>query len=137
MRFVLLSAAALLVVCVGCHTAERPSARPGEEPLELTDANFQQLVLESKQPVLVDVYATWCGPCQEMSPVVDQLAAEFKGHAVVGKLDADRQHAVCRRYGVNQYPTFLYFKNGELVEKQPGGDAKQKMAAKLEALIGR
>jgi thioredoxin 1 len=137
MRFALLPAAVLSVVCIGCHTAEQPPAKPGEEPLELTDANFQQLVLESKQPVLVDVYTTWCGPCRDMAPVVGQLTGEFKGRAIVGKLDADRQQGICRRYGVDRYPTFLYFKNGELVEKQIGGDSKQEMAARIEKLIDR
>jgi thioredoxin 1 len=126
----------LTVLFAGCQPAEEPAGQPGAEPVELTDANFQQLVLDSKQPVLVDVYATWCGPCRKMAPAVGELAAEFKGRAVVGKLDSDRQQGVCRRYDVRYLPTFLFFKNGSRADQVVGPTSKEDLAQRLGALVG-
>lgn len=125
----------LAILLPGCQPANQPAGEPGGDHVELTDANFQQLVLDSKQPVLVDVYATWCGPCQEMAPAVGELAAEFRGRAVVGKLDSDRQPGVCRRYGIRSLPTFLFFKNGQRVDAVIGQTSKEDLAQRLGALV--
>jgi thioredoxin 1 len=100
----------------------------------ITDANFDQEVLASSQPVLVDFWATWCGPCMAMGPVVVELSNEFEGRAKVGKLDVDSNPQAARKYGISGIPAFLFFKDGKLIEKVVGTQPKTALAAKLTAL---
>jgi thioredoxin 1 len=101
--------------------------------LEITDANFEELVLKSDKPVLVDFWAEWCGPCRMVGPVVEELAKEYDGKAVVGKVNVDNNADISTKDGIRNIPTLLVFKNGEVVEKQVGVAAKNVLAGKLDA----
>jgi thioredoxin 1 len=103
--------------------------------LELTDSNFQELVLKSDKPVLVDFWAVWCGPCRMVAPIVEELAKEYEGRAVVGKLDVDNNPNVSAQFGIRNIPTLLIFKNGQIVDKQVGAVPKSVLAGKLDAQL--
>lgn len=102
--------------------------------IEITDANFEE-ILQSDKPVLVDFWAEWCGPCKMIAPVVEELAADYNGKAIIGKLDVDSNPSVSAKYGIRSIPTLLVFKNGEIVDKQVGAVQKNVLAQKLEAQI--
>jgi len=97
-----------------------------------TDQNFDELVLKSDKPVVVDFWAEWCGPCRMLAPVVEELSEEFKGSALIGKLNVDENAEVSMRYGIRSIPTLLFFKNGELVDKQVGVVPKNVLAEKIK-----
>ncbi len=101
--------------------------------LEFTDANFEELVIKSDKPVIVDFWAEWCGPCRMVGPVVDEIGTEYAEKAVVGKVDVDSNPGITAKYGVRNIPTILYFKGGEVVDKQVGAVPKQVLISKLEA----
>ena len=101
--------------------------------LEITDANFQEVVLNSDRPVLVDFWATWCGPCRTVGPIVDELATELEGRAVVGKVNVDSNSDTPLTYEIRSIPTLLIFKNGEIVDKLVGAVPKSQLLEKLEA----
>lgn len=103
--------------------------------LEITDANFDELVLKTDKPVLIDFWAEWCGPCRMVAPIVADIASEYEGKAVVGKLDVDSNPGVAMRFGIRNIPTILFFKNGEIADKQVGAVPKSVLTAKLEALL--
>jgi thioredoxin 1 len=103
--------------------------------VEITDANFEDLVLKSDKPVLVDFWAEWCGPCRMVGPVVEELAKEYEGKAVIGKVKVDQNSFISQNYGFRNIPTLLYFKHGILVDKQVGVVPKATLAAKLEAQL--
>ncbi|MBR9832933.1 thioredoxin [Acidiluteibacter ferrifornacis] len=103
--------------------------------VELTDANFEELVEKSDKPVLVDFWAEWCGPCRMVGPVVDELHTEYDGKAIVGKVNVDDNPAISAKFGIRNIPTVLFFKNGEVVDKQVGAAAKSAYADKLNALV--
>ncbi|MDR2938309.1 MAG: thioredoxin [Prevotellaceae bacterium] len=103
--------------------------------LEITDANFEQEVLKSSKPVMVDFWATWCGPCRNIAPYIDELSKEYEGRAVVGKVDVDANDQIPLKYGIRNIPTILFFKNGELVDKMVGGAPKSAFEEKLKALL--
>lgn len=103
--------------------------------LEITDANFEETVLKSDKPVIVDFWAVWCGPCRIVGPIVQEIGDDFSGKAVVGKLDVDHNPGAARTYGIRNIPTLLFFKNGEVVDKQVGAVPKQILVEKLEALL--
>jgi len=101
--------------------------------LEITDANFEELVLKSDKPVLVDFWAEWCGPCRMVGPVVEEMSKEYEGKAVIGKVNVDLNSNISATYGIRNIPTLLYFKNGQVVDKQVGVVPKATLAAKLDA----
>ena len=103
--------------------------------LEITDATFQEVVLNSDKPVLVDFWAVWCGPCRMLGPIIEEVAADFEGKAVVGKLDVDNNQQVSIDYGIRNIPTVLIFKNGEVVDKIVGVSPKEVIAEKLSAYL--
>jgi len=128
-----------LLLAAGCRSATTPpgpgpAAMPGE-PVTLNDQNFDQLVLESDKPVLVDFTATWCPPCKEMEPIVAQLAVDYEGRAVVGKLDVDQNGATSAEYNVTAVPTFLVFKGGVKVDRVDGATDKRDLAARIDAAL--
>ena len=103
--------------------------------IEATDANFEELVLKSDKPVLLDFWAEWCGPCRMVAPLVSELAEDYKDRAVVAKMDVDSSPATSVKYGIRNIPTILFFKNGEVVDKQVGAVPKTILASKLDALL--
>lgn len=105
--------------------------------LELTDSNFQNEVLNSDQPVLVDFWAAWCGPCRAIAPAIEQLADDFEGRAKVGKVDVDQNQQTAMQYNVRSIPTLLFFKDGEVVDQLVGAAPKKVLAEKLESLAGQ
>ncbi|MCC7303526.1 MAG: thioredoxin [Bacteroidia bacterium] len=103
--------------------------------LELTDSNFDQLVIKSDKPVLVDFWAEWCGPCRMVGPVVEELSKEYDGKVVVGKVNVDNNPAISAQFGIRNIPTLLFFKGGQVVDKQVGAVPKSVLAGKLEAQL--
>jgi len=100
-----------------------------------TETNFRHAVLENPQPVLVDFWAPWCGPCHVMAPVIDQLATEFTGRATVGKVNVDEQPALAQQYGIRSIPALLVFKDGHVVDQAVGITSKHVLAALLAAQL--
>ncbi len=103
--------------------------------IEVTDATFDEVVLKSEKPVLVDFWAAWCGPCRMLAPTVEELSTDFEGKAVVAKVDVDANQEFAAKYGVRNIPTILIFKGGEVVDKQVGVAPKATYTEKLEALV--
>ncbi|MBT4530922.1 MAG: thioredoxin [Phycisphaerae bacterium] len=103
--------------------------------LEFTDDNFQSEVLDSEQPVLVDFWAEWCGPCKMLGPVIDELATEFEGKAKVGKVDIDNNRDAAVKYGIQSIPTVLILKNGEIENKFVGIASKDDLADAINAAM--
>ena len=101
--------------------------------LEITDATFNEVVLQSDKPVMVDFWAAWCGPCRMVAPIMDELTSEYDGKALIGKVDVDANQEFAAKYGVRNIPTVLVFKDGEVVEKQVGVAPKATYAEKIDA----
>lgn len=103
--------------------------------LEITDANFEEQVLKSDKPVMVDFWAAWCGPCKMVGPIIDDISEEYKEKAVVGKLDVDANQEFAAKYGVRNIPTVLIFQNGEIVGRQVGVAPKNAYTDALDQLL--
>ena len=103
--------------------------------LEITDATFESVVLNSDKPVVVDFWAAWCGPCRMVGPVIEELSKDYDGPAVVGKVDVDSNQEFAAKYGVRNIPTVLVFKNGEVVTRQVGVAPKAVYAEAVDALL--
>ena len=103
--------------------------------LEFDDSNFEAEVLNSETPVVVDFSATWCGPCQQLSPIIDQLAGDYEGRVKVGKVDIDNDQSTAATYGIMSVPTVLYFKGGEKVDQDVGVHPKSAYQEKIDGLL--
>ena len=103
--------------------------------LEITDATFDEVVLKSDKPVIVDFWAAWCGPCRMVGPIIDEVSNEYEGKAVVGKVDVDANQEFAAKYGVRNIPTVLVFKGGEIVSRQVGVSPKQVYTDARDALL--
>ena len=103
--------------------------------ITVTDVNFKEVVLDANQPVLIDFWAPWCGPCRMIAPIIDELAEAYEGKAIIAKCDVDTSSEVPLKYGIRNIPTLLFFKKGELADKIVGSATKAAIAAKLDALI--
>ncbi|WP_295960467.1 thioredoxin [uncultured Alistipes sp.] len=102
--------------------------------LAITKENYQE-VLASEQPVVIDFWAEWCGPCRMIAPIVDELAAEYEGRVVIGKCDVEENDELTMKYGVRNIPTIIFLKGGEVVDKQVGAASKDVLVAKIEKLL--
>ena len=103
--------------------------------LEITDSNFEETVLKSDKPVMVDFWAAWCGPCRMVGPIIDELSEEYRGKAIIGKVDIDSNQQYAAQFGVRNIPTVLVFKDGELVDRKVGVSSKNDYAQALDKLI--
>ena len=103
--------------------------------LEITDATFENTVLKSEKPVMVDFWAAWCGPCRMVGPIIDEISKDYDGRAIVGKVDVDANQEFAAKYGVRNIPTVLVFQNGEVVGRQVGVAPKNAYAEALDALL--
>ncbi len=104
--------------------------------IEITDANFAAEVEGSDIPVLVDFWAPWCGPCKMIAPIVEEIAAEYKGKLKVGKLNTDDNTQVATKFGIMSIPTLMIFKGGEVVERIVGAQGKESLTTKIDSVIG-
>ena len=116
---------------VAAEFIERVGYRLG---VEITDSNYKEVLAEGK-PVVVDFWAPWCGPCKMVAPIIEELAAEFEGQVIIGKCDVDENGDMAAEYGIRNIPTVLFFKNGEIVDKQVGAVAKPVFAEKVKKLL--
>lgn len=107
------------------------------KPLTVTDNNFKTEVIGSDQPVLVDFWATWCGPCRMIAPMIEELAGQFEGRAKIAKLDVDQNPQTAMQFGIRSIPTLLFFKDGQVVDQLIGASSKKALAEKLESLTSQ
>ncbi len=104
---------------------------------QFTDQNFQKEVLESNKPVFVDFFAPWCGPCQQLGPIVEKLAQEYEGKDItIGKMNIDENMETPEKYGVMSIPTLIFFKKGEIVEQLRGMQSESALKEKMNAIMG-
>nr|WP_320036661.1 thioredoxin [uncultured Bacteroides sp.] len=102
--------------------------------LAITDNNFEEL-LQSEKPLVVDFWATWCGPCKQIGPAIEELASEYEGKVTIGKCDIEENDDLVSKFGIRNVPTVLFIKNGEVVDKQVGAAAKSVFQAKIDSLL--
>ncbi|HAM11184.1 MAG: thioredoxin [Bacteroidetes bacterium GWE2_41_25] len=103
--------------------------------LAVNDSNFDEVVIKSEKPVLVDFWAEWCGPCRMIAPIIEEISNEYSGRALVVKCDVDNSPGVAAIYGIRNIPTILYFKEGKVADKQVGAVPKNNFVSKLNALL--
>ncbi|HYG16269.1 MAG TPA: thioredoxin [Bacteroidia bacterium] len=103
--------------------------------IEITDNNFEEIVMKSNKPVMIDFWAVWCGPCRMVAPIVEEMSEEFHGKAVIGKLDVDNNPNISAMFGIRSIPTMLYFKDGKVVDKVVGAAPKNTLTQKLNAQL--
>ncbi len=102
---------------------------------EITDSNFTETVLNSDQLTLIDFWAQWCGPCRAIAPIIEELAKEYEGKAVIGKVDVDQNQEIAMTYNIRSIPTLLFIKNGEVVDKHVGSTTKAVLKGKLDKYL--
>ena len=102
---------------------------------DVTDSTFEEVVIKSDKPVIVDFWAEWCGPCRMLMPILKDISGDFAGKAIVVKIDSDNNNQIVSKYGVRNIPTILYFKNGQIVDKQVGAATKNVLVSKLKAIL--
>lgn len=103
--------------------------------VEITDSNFDEIVMKSEVPVVVDFWAEWCGPCRMIGPSIDEMHNEYEGKALIGKVDVDSNPEISAKFGVRNIPTVLFIKNGEVADKSVGAVPKEKLTSKLDAIL--
>ncbi|OFZ53067.1 MAG: thioredoxin [Bacteroidetes bacterium RIFCSPHIGHO2_02_FULL_44_7] len=103
--------------------------------LEITDANFEELVMKSDKPVVVDFWAEWCGPCRMIGPVIEEMSNEYEGKAIIGKVNVDNNPGVSAQFGVRNIPTVLFIKGGTVADKSVGAVPKSQLTSKLDAIL--
>jgi thioredoxin 1 len=103
--------------------------------VEFTDANFEELALKSDKPVMVDFWAEWCGPCRMVTPIVEEMATEYDGRAVIGKVNVDENPDISMKFGIRNIPTIIFLKDGEMVDKSVGAVPKNVLAEKIEKFM--
>lgn len=101
----------------------------------VNDSNFEEIVLKSERPVMVDFWAEWCGPCKMMLPVVEEISKEFEGKITVAKVDVDSSQSTAAKFGIRNIPTLLFFKDGAVVDKQVGAVPKKSLVEKINKLL--
>jgi len=100
-----------------------------------TEENYDELVLKSDKPAMIDFGAEWCGPCKVLLPIIEEMSTEYEGRAVIGKVDVDEAPGIASKHGIRNVPTVLFIKNGEVVDKQVGAVPKSTLVAKLDAIL--
>jgi len=118
-----------------CGRCKQPLPENSAKPLVVTDANFAEIVEKSARPVLLDLWATWCPPCRQIAPIIDQLATELAGKVLVGKLDVDANRQTAARFNVQSIPTLLILQNGREVDRIVGLESKESIRRRLERFI--
>ena len=103
--------------------------------VEFTDANFEELALQSDKPVLVDFWAEWCGPCRMVGPIVDEIHNDYEGKAVIGKVNVDENPGISAKFGIRNIPTIIFLKGGEMVDKSVGAVPKNVLTDKIDNLM--
>lgn len=103
--------------------------------LEINESNFEEQVMKSDKPVMLDFWAEWCGPCRMIAPIVEEMSDEYKDKAVIGKVDVDNNPGIASKFGIRNIPTVLFVKNGEVADKQVGAVPKNVLTGKLDSLL--
>lgn len=134
-NWLLLLSVSCAILFGGYWLMTKTSAAPIEGILELTTANFEEKVLKSELPVLVDFWADWCGPCRQIAPIVKELSETYKGKFIVAKVDVDAHPNIGQQYGIRGIPTLLIFKKGKLADRIVGAVAKTQIESAMEAAL--
>lgn len=103
--------------------------------LEITEANYEELVANADKPVVIDFWAAWCGPCKMVGPLIEEMSNEYEGKAIIGKVDVDSNPGIAGKFGIRNIPTIVYLKAGEMVDKSVGAVPKAQLTAKLDAIL--
>lgn len=103
--------------------------------VEFTDANFEDLAVNTDKPVMIDFWAEWCGPCRMVAPIVEEMSADYDGKAIIGKVNVDENPDISAKFGIRNIPTVVFLKNGEMVDKSVGAVPKNVLTEKMDNLL--